>query len=448
MRLPGRHSLFWKLAVLLVGFCLLVITLSLAWGRLIGEQTSYLSSEARETLRGYAEQARQAWRTEGVDGVDTFLAGLRQQERVWAVALDEGDESLASVPLDRDERGRLGFVRRLDWSMGRETPAPRVLSIPFDDQSGRLVMELPQRFSPWGPRPLLFFVFQKLVPGLLALLLCVGLYWLFVAPLRRLREQALALSRDDLSARVGAPITARRDELGELGRAFDHMADRLQGTVLYQRRLLRDLSHELRTPLSRLQAACEREDELPALRRRVEREMEIMQRLVADSLELAWMDSERPHLPSEPVALVRLWDMLAEDACFETGWPAAQLHCAVDEDCLVCGHLNSLAQALENLLRNAIRHSPGDGLVCLEGRRDGEFWHLRLRDQGPGVPVEQLERIFEPFVRLDSARPGDGGFGLGMSIARNAIALQGGRVWAERAEPGLCVHIRLPAASA
>ncbi|MBM7059782.1 histidine kinase sensor domain-containing protein [Pseudomonas sp. UL073] len=448
MRLPGRHSLFWKLAVLLVGFCLLVITLSLAWGRLIGEQTSHLSESARDVLRGYAAQAHAAWREEGADGLERYLLQLREQEQVWAVAVDDELHSLGNTELAPRERERLGFVRQLDWSMGRETPSPRVLSIPFADQSGRLVMELPPRFSPWGPRPLLFFVFQKLVPGLLALLLCVGLYWLFIVPLRGLREQANALSRDDLSARVGEPITLRKDELGELGRAFDHMADRLQGTVRYQRRLLSDLSHELRTPLSRLQVAYEREGDVAALRQRLQREVEIMQRLVANTLELAWMDAERPHLPAETVALVRLWDMLADDACFETAWPAAQLQCSLDERCLLRVNLNSLAQALENLLRNAIRHSPADGVLRLDGQREGDMWHLRLQDQGPGVPEAHLERIFEPFVRLDSARPGDGGFGLGMSIARNAIALQGGKVWAERLEPGLCIHICLPAADA
>jgi two-component system sensor histidine kinase PfeS len=104
-----------------------------------------------------------------------------------------------------------------------------------------------------------------------------------------------------------------------------------------------------------------------------------------------------------------------------------------------------LAQALENILRNAIRHSPDGGLVRLGGRRDGDFWHLWLEDQGGGVAEADLERIFSPFIRLDGSRPGDGGFGLGLSIARNAVQRQGGELWAENTEAGLRLNMRLVA---
>ena len=135
--------------------------------------------------------------------------------------------------------------------------------------------------------------------------------------------------------------------------------------------------------------------------------------------------------------------MLTENACYESGWPASQLHCAVDASCWVRGHLNTLAQALENILRNAIRHSPAGGVVTLGGRRDGDFWHLCLEDEGGGVADEDLERIFSPFIRLDGSRPGDGGFGLGLSIARNAVQRQGGRLWAENSGAGLRLNMRL-----
>ncbi|MNG09145.1 Sensor protein PfeS [compost metagenome] len=137
--------------------------------------------------------------------------------------------------------------------------------------------------------------------------------------------------------------------------------------------------------------------------------------------------------------------MLTENACYESGWPASQLQCAVDSSCWVRGNLNTLAQALENILRNAIRHSPKGGVVRLDGRRDGDFWHLWLEDQGGGVAEADLERIFSPFTRLDGSRPGNGGFGLGLSIARNAVQRQGGRLWAENTTVGLRLNVRLVA---
>jgi two-component system sensor histidine kinase PfeS len=117
----------------------------------------------------------------------------------------------------------------------------------------------------------------------------------------------------------------------------------------------------------------------------------------------------------------------------------------VDSSCWVRGHLNTLAQALENILRNAIRHSPSGGIVRLGAERDGDFWQVWLEDEGGGVADADLERIFCPFIRLDGSRPGDGGFGLGLSIARNAVKRQGGSLWAENTGTGLRLNMRLVA---
>lgn len=443
--MPGRHSLFWKLAILLVSFCLTMTALTLSWGQRIGERTSYLSDDAKTVLSGYAERAEAAWRQGGTAAVDAFQSDLERVEGGWVLVLDNHLFPLGSRAVTAEQRKHLGFMRQLHWSMGRQTPEPRTLSIPFEGGGGQLVMQLPERYSPWGPRPLLYFLLYRVLPVIVALALCVLLFLHLIVPLARLREQANSLRADDLSAGLGSPLAQRRDELGELARAFDHMAERLQGTVVYQRRLLSDLSHELRTPLSRLRAASEREANLEGLKQRLEREITVMQRLVEGTLELAWMDSERPHLAPEAVRLRSLWEVLTEDASFETGCAKARLRFELDEECVVRANLNSLAQALENMLRNAIRHSPDDGLITLAGERQGDDWCLTLSDQGPGVREEDLELIFEPFARLNRARPGDGGFGLGLSIARSAIALQGGAVWARNLDPGLCLHLRLPA---
>ena len=159
----------------------------------------------------------------------------------------------------------------------------------------------------------------------------------------------------------------------------------------------------------------------------------------------AWLDTERAPLPQEDIQLQALWDMLRENACFESDWPASRLPCLLGPDCWVRGNLNALAQALENVLRNAIRHSPVGGVVSLDGRREGDYWHVWLEDQGGGIDEGDLERIFAPFTRLDGSRPGDGGFGLGLSIARNAVQRQDGSLWAENTGQGLRVHLRLRA---
>jgi len=444
-RLPGRHSLFWKLAILLVGFCLLMIWLSWYWGRYIETRNAYLSAEAHRVLNGYAAQAEQAWDTGGRAGIDTWLTHIRQQEDVWITVIGSDLQPLGSAPLTRDQSQHMTFMRGIDWPMStRQKTVPWLkIAFPGNPDAGSLVIELPERFKPGRYALIGQMLTNVLIPALFTLLLCVGLYRLLIRPLNQLREQANAWRADRLSSRLSAQMTGRRDELGELNRAFDHMAARLHSTVQVQQQLLRDLSHELRTPLSRLRVACDSEQSLPELRERLRREVDGMRRLVDDTLQLAWLDTEREKLPGEDIQVVALWEMLVDDACFETCWPSRQLRCDLDSECWVSGHLNTLAQALENILRNAIRHSPPQGIVRLDGRRDGDDWLLWLEDEGGGIDEGDLERIFAPFIRLDGARPGDGGFGLGLSIARNSLRLQGGDLWAQNTGQGLRMTMRL-----
>lgn len=439
-----RHSLFWKLAGVLALFCLLLVALYADLGRRINEATQHLSVPVKATLSGYARQAERAWREEGSAGLDVFLDDLRAREGIWAVVVDSQQRSLSSHDLDDEERSRLHFMRRLDWSVGRPGGRP-TFYMPFEQADGRLVMELPHRLNPRSEREIWDLLVQRIMPVMLALLLGLVLYRSLIAPLGILRRQAQALSVGDLSARSGARVARRKDELGELARTFDHMAERLGTTVEYQRRLLRDLSHELRTPLSRLRVASETTQDVESMRQRLERELQCMDQLIGDTLELVWLDTERPNLPLAPIDIGRLWDVLRENACFESGWSLERLPCELPADCRVLGHLNGLAQALENILRNAIRHSPEDGVVRLTGRREGPLWHLWIEDQGSGVEEAELERIFQPFSRLNAARPGGEGFGLGLSIARSVLHSQGGAIWAESALPGLRVHLTLPA---
>jgi len=440
--MPNRHSLFWKLAALLVTFFLLVISLSGAWMRHIDLESSYLSDEARHELRRYADQAEQAAHA-GPLAVDAFLTQLKSQEHGWMAVLDNELQPLGTQGLDEELRQRLTALRLLDWPMSRRSRDLPLLKIPFADGQGHLLMQLPERHRPWRYRLLLNLLVQYLLPALLALVFCFGLYRVLIAPLARLREQANALRADQLHAPLDAKLARRKDELGELSHAFQHMAERLQQSVTQQRQLLRDLSHELRTPLSRLQVACETPLEALELRERVEREVNLMRTLVNSTLELAWLDAERPSLPLEPVSLSALWELLREDACFESGWSPERLPCLLPESCVVKGHLNALARALENILRNAIRHSPPNGRVCLGGQREGADWLIWIEDQGPGVPDSDLALIFQPFTRLCAERPGGDGFGLGLAIAQRMIQQQGGSLWAENRMLGLRLNIRL-----
>ncbi len=443
-----RHPLLWKLAFLQISFCLLLTWIIWTWGVSAERSTYFLDQADRLYLARYAQQAEDAWRNEGHAGVEGFRRRLSSEEDTWVAVIGPHLESLGITPLSALESSHLTFMRKLDWPMSRrlQDELPFV-SIEFPDapEQGRLVMQLPERLLPSGLTPWTHVLSHGVMPTLLAALLGLLIYRHLVVPLNRLRDRADSLRADDLdSDGPGLPLMHRRDELGELASAFEHMADRLRHSLNQQRLLLRTLSHELRTPLARLRIAHDSELPPEQLRERLDREIGDMQRLLEDTLDLAWLDTERPQLPTEPVLMLSIWEALCEDACFESGWPAQRLICLLGTDCCVQVHLDSAAQALENLLRNAIRFSPENGKITLTGWREDDHWHLCLQDEGPGVAEADLERIFVPYQRLDNSTEG---FGLGLAIARRAVELQGGRLWASNGKPGLIMHMTLPVSS-
>ncbi|PRA63816.1 two-component sensor histidine kinase [Pseudomonas sp. MYb187] len=442
-----RHPLLWKLAALQVSFCLLLTWLIWTWGLSVERSTYFLSQADQDYLARYAQQAEHAWQQGGAQGAEAFRRKLQDAENTWVALVGPHLQSLGTTPLNAEEASRLAFMRKIAWPMSRrlQDQLPYVsIEFPQHPEDGRLVLQLPERLLPTGLTPWTHVITHGIAPTLLALLLGLAIYRHLVVPLNRLRDRADALCADDLG-NPGLPLQERRDELGELAQAFEHMAGRLRQSLEQQRLLLRTLSHELRTPLARLRIAHDSDLPPAQMRERLEREVNDMQKLLEDTLDLAWMDTEQPQLPTEPVLMVSVWEALSQDICFESGWDRTRLPCSLGIDCLVQVHLDSLAQALENLMRNAIRHSPAEGLVRLDGWREGDCWHLRLSDQGPGVPQADLERIFKPYQRLADS---GAGFGLGLAIARRAIELQGGRLWASNGHPGLCLHIVLPSGKA
>ena len=438
-----RHPLLWKLALLLVGFCLLLTWLIWTWGLSVERSTYFLSPADQDYLAHYAGEAEQAWREGGAEGAEAYRQKLASEEDTWGALVGPWLQSLGTTPFSAEEASHLTFMRKLDWPMSKrlQDELPYVsIEFPEHPESGRLVIQLPERLLPTGLTPWTHVVTHGVAPAILALLLGLLLYRHLVVPLNRLRDRADALRADDLDS-PGLPLQNRRDELGELAQAFEHMAGRLRRSLEQQRLLLRTLSHELRTPLARLRIAHDSGLPPEQLRQRLDREVDDMQRLLEDTLDLAWMDTEKPQLPSAPVQMLSVWEALCEDCCFESGWERSRLPSDLSTDCWIHGHLDSVAQALENLLRNAIRHSPPGATVTFSGQREGEFWHFQLCDQGPGVPDEDLQRIFEPYQRLAGS---GAGFGLGLAIARRAIELQGGQLWASNGQPGLILHLRLP----
>jgi two-component system, OmpR family, sensor histidine kinase PfeS len=285
------------------------------------------------------------------------------------------------------------------------------------------------------------------LPMLLLGLVAFVLYRHIMTPLRKLEQATRSFALGRFDTRVRQSLGKRSDELSELADTFDRMAERIGALVVSQRQLIADVSHELRTPLTRLDIAVqnlgqgrEAEENL----KRIVRESANMRGLVDDSLTLAWLENERPDLQQESFDLTDLIDVLAEDARFE--YPDRNLALELPDSAqLSNSNHRSLGQALENILRNALRFTPEKLSVSVSVKDRDDHYRIRIEDEGGGVPEQDLERIFQPFFRTETSRPDRSGFGLGLALAKRQIAAVGGVLRAANISgKGLAMIIDLP----
>ncbi len=269
-----------------------------------------------------------------------------------------------------------------------------------------------------------------------------------VAPLRRATR---ALSDGDLTARVEGRVTGRRDEIGELARDFDAMAERIEGLVESQQRLLRDVSHELRSPLARLVVALElarsRAGEAAAgPLDRIGREAGRLDDLIGQLLLLARLEAGNTGDDAHELDLAALLAEVVGDAGFEGAGAGTEVRFEAGDGCRISGRPMLLRSAFDNVLRNAVHHTKPGSAVEVDLNREEDGVRVTVRDHGPGVGGDELERIFEPFYRVDEARDrSSGGAGLGLAIAARAVRAHGGEIGAaNHPEGGLVVTVRLP----
>jgi signal transduction histidine kinase len=283
---------------------------------------------------------------------------------------------------------------------------------------------------------------------------CYGLARYVTRPLAALRSATRALAHGNLAVRVGPTMGRAPEEFTELGRDFDRMAGRLDALVTAERRLLRDISHELRSPLARLSVALglarQRPDGDPAALDRIEREADRLNELIGQLLTLARLESGAREPAREIVDVLAIVREVAEDADFEARGRRRAVHVEGVEAAVV-GDAELLRSAIENVVRNAVRHTADGTAVEVVVRRlfeqSAPGVRISVRDHGSGVPDRALPYIFEPFYRVSEAREhGTGGVGLGLTIAHRTVRLHGGGVRAANAQGGgLEVEIDLPA---
>lgn len=416
----------------------IVTSLLAIWGsRLFFEDLQVVQIKPREVEDlNQAIERMQRERFQSVplhEALDRNSRGIRGR----LVAVDIRDNRLVSgggPPLrDNDKEDLLRLVNQTS-PIAVKRGAFKILGpVFFERDNSRFALfavklDMPEKQTP----PVLLFL-------AIALITTTLLSWLFAKtltnPILHIQGSAKRLASGDWQTRVGK-AAKRQDELGQLARDFNKMAEQLESMWGAQKRLLADVSHELRSPLARLQMAlglAHQQNVDPATLSRVEREADRMEALVSQLLTLSRAEAGEANMQKHALSLV-LNDVLT-DANFEAANKNKQLR--IDDIPKKTVVIDSMmfCRAVENVLRNAIRHSKL--ITHIAFSEDVQHWYIHITDDGDGLTSEECERIFSPFYRATLAREREsGGVGLGLSIAKAAVELHHGRIIAEPSERG------------
>lgn len=403
--------------------------------------------------------ASAALEADGREGLTDWLRGNPTSRAITIFVLDERGQDILDrrVPFGltrvfrrhREHLRRHQFDDRDPRNLRRSRPQPQLVAA---DGSVYTFFVTPSRasHSVWtttDARWLLFAV-ALLVSGIVSYFLATAIS----GPVRKLRDATVALAGGDLDVRVAESVGKRRDELGMLGRDFDSMAENLQQASTRQTELSRNISHELRSPLARMRVAVElarqKNADMPELER-LDNETERLDDLIGQILSYTKLDAS-PDTDPEPTDLADLIHEVVENVNYECkaeGIDGVSVVAQIDASPVTLGHAGVMTSAIENIVRNAVHHSPPGSEVTIHLSKEDESALIEVRDSGPGVDEQDLHRLFEPFFRTREsvAAKNTHGSGLGLAIAKRAVHINGGTISARNhPDGGLLVRILLP----
>lgn len=437
--------------LLLVGFTLAIDQ----WGQNTAPQA--LGEVQMRQWQQTQERLSYIFQTHGLAGVKRFARDLRGNRGIEFYVLDNDSHELLGQALPPTLQDYFLKQRGASEPLMQRREQRLVLGpgpFPAATLPGQVLLWLPVgRAAPppvsglWrGPHAGTRLVIALAVSGMVSLLLAISI----TRPLRRLQAAAQGLANGNFDTADIDRAARRRDEIGDLAREFRTMATRLKTSIEGRQRLLRDISHELRSPLARLQVAIELADRQAGPDNslgfeRMETECQRLNTMIGDVLTLARAEQEEASIPRHPFDLVATLHTLIADARFEGQAKHIRIELRAPEHCLYNGNENLIASAVENILRNAARYTPPASTITVTLQIQKTVLSLSIGDAGPGVPEQELAKIFDPFYRVSEARERDGGgTGIGLAIAmRTAQCHGGGLIARNRSGGGLEVVMTL-----
>ena len=272
---------------------------------------------------------------------------------------------------------------------------------------------------------------------------------LIIQPLKKLKKHAHSLSEGNMESRVEKKLLERNDEIGDLSRELDEMANTLDNLINSKQQLLHDVSHELRAPLGRLQAISAIMQQHPdaskqKMVKRIELECIRMNELIQEILDYSRTHyDQKNNRTTSPVNLSALFRKLVEDMQLEYPTHPIQLN-HIDAQLAITGHATRLNRAFENILRNACKHTPEQSRIIVCAQQINKNIEIQIRDHGPGVDDAELAALTTPFFRANGKKNTEG-YGLGLSISQRIIRhYQGVMKISNHPQGGLLVSVIFP----
>jgi len=439
-----KNTLFWRLSAAIIFATLALFSLI----NYLTDETewsmSFIKEKHQDELLSYAKKAEELYLQGDEEQLTDWLNSIQHKEDTWVAIVKSTLTPIMGTSMDKVFIDNFRLGRSIEWKLHLDMNYRPIMELTFSDQHTHFLIRLPERMRPGNYWKYTHLLLQVVLPLIPLLILTILIYRYLMFPLHRLRRATRKFSEGDLSVRVRPSLGLRNDELTDLADTFDHMADNTSQLIIKQRQLIADLSHELRTPITRIELAiggAKQGISTSELIPRLEKETKEIRTLVEDTLTLAWLENEKPTLIGEHFNLIELIEVIVEDAKFE--FPKAQFNLNLPSKIkpINCSQ-QALSQALENLIRNALKYSPTESPVSIDVKQDKTSLSIYITDQGIGVPEAFLESIFQPFFRVDKSRGKEtDGFGLGLALARRQIESIPGTLHAVNKNPGLQMQI-------
>ena len=309
-------------------------------------------------------------------------------------------------------------------------------------------------FSNFNKRTRGWGVLRLLIALATSAIVCYLLARYLSTPITKLRNTVNNLGKGNFETNIAAQFSNRNDEISELAVDIDDMAAKLRDQFKQREDLLRDISHELRSPLARMRIASELIKHKTADLKlkeiaQLESDIALIDNLIAEILTFSRLSDKHRQLHFSRVDLRALLNSILDNANFEAKSQSKRVILRSKNEAGYELNANEalIQSALENIIRNAIKYTPPNTTVSVDLERDPGLIKLTIKDRGPGVANDQLEKIFEPFYRASDSRSREsGGSGLGLAITRRAIELHKGKITANNSDSsGLIITITLPA---